>query len=638
MMKIELRQSQVMTTFGVGSIIDLDCQSFMPAMIETWNGGNIEDEIKDDALVNRLQQYFPNLRELRRLPILDEHSISLVRFPSWLYCPKCKELKPYYEWLGLWNARFTEEKKRGYFRNHPRCSKCAKESGYGHNLLAVRFVVACSHGHIDDFPWVEWCHKNGNICAKPELTISTNGSAGLSGIIVKCKCGEKNNMELAFNKDELAQITHCKGTMPWKGIENTAGGEKKWHYESCGEQLQTLQRGGSNVHFPVIHSAITIPPVSNWEYNKVLSFSSTHMIIDDYKESCQHSGIEGDFVPEEDDASANTSIDEIIETYSRQLRRESDRASISFDKAKQIISQHCTPDSGNKKTEEQILFEEFQAMSNPNDISLDRKNDNNLLQVTKQDTSTCTNGIIGNFIDRVCMVTRLREVIVMSAFTRILSSQDARSVDGKHVTQQKIAENNTAWLPACESFGEGVFIRFDADKIEQWASQEGIAACMNQISQEQIKPKAAKILLHTLSHCLMKEFSFYAGYSLTSLKERIYCCENSLSDQEIRKMYGILIYTTAADKYGTMGGLVKLGEVKTLEPLLRNAIKNSLFCSNDPLCREHPSGPNSYAACFACTFVPETSCRMFNHWLDRRMLINEPSKQCSLRGLFNDFV
>ena len=35
----------------------------------------------------------------------------------------------------------------------------AKETSEPNKLIPVRFLVACEHGHIDDF-FIEWTHKN----------------------------------------------------------------------------------------------------------------------------------------------------------------------------------------------------------------------------------------------------------------------------------------------------------------------------------------------------------------------------------------------------------------------------------------------------------------------------------------------
>ncbi len=63
-------------------------------------------------------------------------------------------------------------------------------------------------------------------------------------------------------------------------------------------------------------------------------------------------------------------------------------------------------------------------------------------------------------------------------------------------------------------------------------------------------------------------------------------------------------------------------------------------CATDPICY-HTHGQGianlNLSACFSCTLLPETSCEMFNCYLDRRILIDrdygyfkEIIKKCNL--------
>jgi len=131
-------------------------------------------------------------------------------------------------------------------------------------------------------------------------------------------------------------------------------------------------------------------------------------------------------------------------------------------------------------------------------------------------------------------------------------------------------------------------------------------------------PGARYILLHTLSHVLIREFALECGYGTASLKERLY-----VGSKE-RPMAGLLLYTAAPDSEGTLGGLVGLGHPENLGRLLRQALERAQLCTSDPLCAEHnPTGDASLhgAACHACLYVPETSCERGNRYLDRALLV-----------------
>ena len=110
------------------------------------------------------------------------------------------------------------------------------------------------------------------------------------------------------------------------------------------------------------------------------------------------------------------------------------------------------------------------------------------------------------------------------------------------------------------------------------------------------------------------------GYSIASLKERIYCSE-AIDGKE---MAGILIYTASGDSEGTMGGLVRQGRPDTFPKMFKKAIEASMTCSNDPVCSlSLGQGRDSLnmAACYSCTLIPETSCEEFNVFLDRGVVV-----------------
>ena len=132
------------------------------------------------------------------------------------------------------------------------------------------------------------------------------------------------------------------------------------------------------------------------------------------------------------------------------------------------------------------------------------------------------------------------------------------------------------------------------------------------------------VLLHSLSHALIRELSLRSGYSTTELQERIYYSEN---------MCGLLIYTASGDSEGTLGGLEEMGKTSNFQDVLINALKNALICSADPGClKTYPGNENlNGAACHACLMIPETACENGNRLLDRRTIVPTQEK---LQGLF----
>jgi len=103
-------------------------------------------------------------------------------------------------------------------------------------------------------------------------------------------------------------------------------------------------------------------------------------------------------------------------------------------------------------------------------------------------------------------------------------------------------------------------------------------------------------------------------------------------------MYGILLYTSAADSQGSLGGLISQAQdLDLLSNHIRNMKESAHICSQDPLCSEHnpeSTGKPWGASCHSCTNVPETSCeRLMNQFLDRHTVVGDKGEKI---GYFDD--
>lgn len=103
-------------------------------------------------------------------------------------------------------------------------------------------------------------------------------------------------------------------------------------------------------------------------------------------------------------------------------------------------------------------------------------------------------------------------------------------------------------------------------------------------------------------------------------------------------MCGLLIYTGAADKEGSLGGLVELGSMEKLIPLLKGALENGLTCTTDPECfMKNPTTDRiNGAACHSCTVISETACENGNRLLDRALVVPLPEHE--EMGYFKELV
>ncbi|MGE5536946.1 MAG: hypothetical protein ACM3W7_15685, partial [Acidobacteriota bacterium] len=130
-------------------------------------------------------------------------------------------------------------------------------------MIPIRIVAVCENGHIEDFPFRAWirCTCADEYVARLQFKAGRS-SASLAGIRIDCEtCGNGRTLAGAFDKDALVGVVSCAGAQPWLGRETGA--------QSCACKLQTVQRGGSNVYFPAVQSAIYIPPAHLMEGEEI---------------------------------------------------------------------------------------------------------------------------------------------------------------------------------------------------------------------------------------------------------------------------------------------------------------------------------------------------------------------------------
>lgn len=595
MNKPSIRRSQIITTFGPGALVNLEHGSYIGMGIDHWSAPKFEDRVYDDRLQKRLGKKFfaqPPSNEV------NEAGLPYRRFPRWFFCPhpECRKLQPLEEW-----------EKRNPRDNYYKPLVCPD---HRIPLVPMNFLVVCLKGHIDDFPWVEWVHKPGSSCSNRTELLYVKGysGVGLGGVVIKCpKCNAVRNMRGSFSGNAFGELK-CSGAKPWIG--KTSG-------SSCGEKITTVQRGGSNVYFPKIISSIAIPsPFNN--------------MIEDVKRTNGWLSL-----------SSLSSVDPGLvtaDTKKRIIEQIANETKYPVEDVRQFIERHSlSHDEKQENTnDESYLYDEYMAFHN----YCGNTNRTNRDFCVEDATSGYDYKEFG--IKSVFMVKAIREIRALVGFTRLKPLDIEDEPDGSGIAAEKphlveLSEKKLNWLPAIEVRGEGIFFIFDENKLGQWS---GLKDVQNRISlmnaylkrscekrKLPFKPiSAKKVFLHTFAHLLIKQLSFECGYSSASLRERIYCDIGA-----VHKMQGILIYTAAGDADGTLGGLVRQAKGDKFPDTLRAALVNSAWCSNDPLCVESKGqGFDSLnlAACYACCLLPETSCEMFNKFLDRAFvvgLIDKPS-------------
>ena len=602
----KMRLSQLITTYGPGGIVDFPDQPLMVADVRYWGNDdtiNIHDERLEKILgVDEFRMYKENS------DIYDSKSqgVPFIRFPRWYYCPKCKTFKPIEEW----QKDYEKDNPDQGFMLKPRCSniKCKNVL-----LVAPSILVACEKGHIDDFPWIEWTHMyEKQICKSPQLEIeSVSSSLGLESFVVKCKCGAKNSLDKAFNKNAFEnsmkkELLKCKGKLQWKNGENSR--------ENCGLYPQAILRNASNVYFPKIETSIVIPPYSE-EMNTLIENSKNYDCLMDRKRRQEKKGKLEEFIKDE--------LEEYIEDIAKEINRAKDLKLVGSIIRRKLSDKQDDKNSTNSNI---YRFEEYNALIgkiksehfDTRDFKIEKVSGNkyNIKEIAS-----------------VTLVKRLREVRALTGFTRInppnnyIMGIDTSDLNDKTVS---VKPENGNWYPAYEVRGEGIFIEIDKSFIDEWLKDNiEVLNRVNKLNYRYNEGKNEKqkriispkfVMLHTLAHLLIKELSFECGYSVTSLRERLYC--DVPGEEDI--MNGILIYTADSDSEGSLGGLVKQGRTDRLPKIFLNAIKRAKWCSYDPVCiNSTGQGRNgqNLAACYNCTLLPETSCEEFNVLLDRALIV-----------------
>ena len=244
-------------------------------------------------------------------------------------------------------------------------------------------------------------------------------------------------------------------------------------------------------------------------------------------------------------------------------------------------------------------------------------------------------------IKSLALIHKVKEVTALLGFSRIQPTHSMDSSDGMFVS---IKRKETKFYPATVSRGEGIFLEFDKNKLQEFFNKKEFierASALNvrynesfygKNNQREIDSKF--LFIHTLAHLIIKELSFCCGYPTASIRERIY-----YGKAEDEDMCGMLIYTTGGDAEGTLGGLVRQGYPDCFPGVLRKAIKRAKFCANDPVCSlSNGQGIETlnFAACHTCTLLPETCCEFNNVLLDRTVIVGSIDQR--IQGFYSEYI
>lgn len=590
----QIRPSQLLWAYGPGALIDLPNLSVITMGLDYWKQERCTP-IKEARLLYEVRRVLgPQVEALLMPPVQQEETIDLHSaeayvgvpvkpFPRWLRCVKCGLLAEYDS--GLFEIRENPYRPEQTHFVHKNCQ-------HGKNVEAVpaRFLVACSHGHIDDFPWRWFVHGGPSDCQGALHFFERGAALQTENLWVKCDgCGAARSLAHAFGREGQENLPACRGRHPHLNI-----------YEECDEKLRAILLGATNGWFPVTLSVLAIPTESN---------SLAQLVTDGW-----------DFFSEcESEESAKIIIKTLIKTHALPELEKYDPSTVwqvIKDKREHEGEPVIVKADDVKVPEWDVLTSANPPRDWPHFMS----------------TATPVPQQYSSKISIVLLLERLRKVNALVGYTRIEAANEFTAPD-EQVPRAPLSKRAPTWVPACEVYGEGIFLRFHEHVLREWenrpkvkerddmlrAAHNGWRIAHN-LTPNVGYPGIRYVLLHTISHLIIREFALECGYNASSIQERIY----AKSDEQ-HPMAGILLYTAASDSDGTLGGLVDLGKADSLGRILALALDRAKICSADPLCAQHnPHDDRSLhaAACHACAFVGETSCESGNKFLDRALVVD----------------
>jgi hypothetical protein len=606
----EIRQSQLLSSFGPGSMVDLPDASVLIGGLNHWRFDlKQKREISEDRLSSKicekLRERYPDLTSVKLYepPAKDRDNTSgnvgvkAFQFPIWFVA----------QTEDTWKSPITQK----VYRTRPLVPFAQLRSGQYLNenhkripVVPVRFVQACPNGHISDINWFDFARHQDGCRDRSSLWLDEGGSSSdFADIFVRCQtCNERRPFSEARLPNANA-LGLCQGKRPWLGIDNREeclDSETRKPYPN-----RLLIRAASNAYFPQVISVISLPDSNQKLRNIVTEFYTGYLsTIRDL---------------------ATFRIIRQLPALSEALQGFSDE--VIFAEIQRQHGSTAAPDKSIKEVEIETLLTKTDRIG-------DDAPDSDFYASNRPLTSLST--VCQKRIDRLVLVHRLREVIAQVGFTRFEPNYANINGELNLNVQSAAIDLEPRWFPAIENKGEGVFISFNPEAIAAWEKTaavkkrgkellNGHQTWLTRSSRKEEDfpfPGVAYVMLHSLSHLLITTVSLECGYSASAIKERVYAGDYG---------YGILLYTGSSGSEGTLGGLVEVG--KRIELILANALELGRLCSNDPVCAQHkPAEAHEErflhgAACHGCLLIAETSCEKGNEFLDRALVVNTVENQ-----------
>ena len=605
---IPVRLSHLLRHCSVGAIVRGPDYLMTVKDIRYWTDKNGEPAGECICYVDRVRSALGIEQELRQPPVarelendqLDGVCVPAMRFPCWMWCPNPNcGLLHYKPWQGL---------KSG---ERPRCQQCPKRP----ELEQVPWILIHQDGRMADVPWHFLAHfDSGNRGTQAQKQCRSDWQTPYLRLITLSNSKRQLRCERCASVhafDDSARIPYGNAwPQPWsKERANISD-------ETDNSPAEIVEINDARVHLPITRNALVIPPESRIRKGTVLD----RLYCNSQKQQQIHNA--------RPPLARKAALLQIASEF---------RCSVADVEAALREIHNGYPGYRKNFTQGILLEGEYRAfldelpeLADDEDF-VTHHHTGEWKRLIENHPDTTNPGKIIAAVNRVIAVDRLKEIVVLTGFKRL---------DGKEVPPDLVGESAQsasgvkAWWPALELYGEGIFLSLDEGMLARWEVQPAVqlhaVAAQKRFSgtkmqfQPEIKLTPRFLLLHTLSHLLIRQLETHAGYSAASLKERIYCTAGE------QAMSGILIYVAVPDVGGSLGGLVELAAPARFLALLSSVFEHAQWCSFDPVCSHHEGqGPSllNRAACHGCALIPEPSCAYGNVLLDRTFIIGDAAAQ-----------
>ncbi len=418
----ELRPSQALTTFGIGSIIDLPNLSVMVMSLEDWP---LKDtvEIGEQRLLASVKEVLGHqVKWLRSAPVMPDTiqvnqfdasslvGIPVAPFPRWMVCPYCRRLAPLGSGLFKLETPYRTDQIRYV---HANCTKPGKSP----TVVPARFIVACKNGHFDDFPWREFVHRGQTNCKGGLKLFELTATGEAAGIEVLCEgenCRASRRMSDAFKMD-LNALPVCRGRRPHLRDHDEAGCKAPNGQDM---RMEPMLQGASNSWFGIMLSALAIPQASG----------DLKQLVDDHWTILEKVQSEQNI--------------ELLQQVTPQLRDLSEYTPSEIWQAVQA-KKTAMPTETTDPTD--LKTPEWEVLTDPESAEKSRDFQLRVAAPPKR---------YAKYFEKIVLAERLREVRALVGFTRIESPSDYDNPTAFPASQRaRLSRTQPTWVPASEIRG-----------------------------------------------------------------------------------------------------------------------------------------------------------------------------------------